>query len=452
LKVLDRLDLLGNAIGAAASPVIKFAFRGVSKVITISTRTGIKIIECVVDGSKYSFRALDATGKAFGEVNWNPIKEVVYYGLDGRTYKQKVWCNDGLESYIYRMKEILKDEEGDIVASDKGERLAVFENASDPKDTKTMVIEEAESTSYDDILDPNYGKPFYAIFKDPSDELVKEFNLLTSTAKSDFLIDFEKNPIKAILIKDNPRLIECWDLLKADFPRLKLDETTLRQVRTLLDNSAVQRNLGSRYKDELLTICKAQGFTPRGNYKPNALSVHLESINAFFTKFDGKNNMAEMVKAMKNSNENVQDGLQFVLNQMNHLDARSVKSFDLGFEGEGLPCTNCRFDVELNPSADKPLRYIEYKSYHDASQIQLPQFKNYVSSVKDLSEMKYIFNSSKLPSADAMAGMEKFIKKNKAEIFDTMSLDLKDALEIKNLTDLTDTKVKEMVSEFVTSL
>ncbi|WP_221391418.1 hypothetical protein [Dyadobacter sp. NIV53] len=154
---------------------------------------------------------------------------------------------------------------------------------------------------------------------------------------------------------------------------------------------------------------------------------------------------------MKTTNGNVQDGLQHVLTQVNkaEFDTGKVGKFDMEFEGEGLPCNKCKFDVQL-AEGSKP-RLIEYKSYSDASQIQLPQFLNYIASVNNLSEMKYVFNAAKLTTEQAKEGMKVFMNNssNKQAIFDAMKAELRQSLAIRNIGDLTDTKIVGMVTIFV---
>lgn len=211
-------------------------------------------------------------------------------------------------------------------------------------------------------------------------------------------------------------LVESWEVLqKAERSSLKLSETALRKVKELLDKSKVQTALGANYADELTKICKAQGFPPHGGYSPKSLVTHLDDIKLFFTKFEGKSDMAEVINAMKNGNESVQDGLQHTLTQMNGLEATQVKRFDMRFEEEGLPCSDCRFDVEMEAGV-KP-HYFEYKSYQNASGIQLNQFKNYLAAINSLDELQYIFNAAKLSTQQARDGMKMFFKSNAEDIF-----------------------------------
>ncbi len=264
--------------------------------------------------------------------------------------------------------------------------------------------------------------------------------------------DIANDAFYKLLDADNG-LTESWEVLhNAEKPKLKLAKEALEKVKELLTDAKVQKALGANYADELSAICKAQGFPPHGGYGPKSLVSHLDDLKTFFTKFEGKEDMAEMIKAMKNSNENVQDGLQHALAQLNSLEASSVKKFDVEFDAEGFDCpkTACRLDVEMN--GNNP-RFYEYKSYQDASQISVNQFTSYLSRVSSLSEMKYIFNAAKLSTEQAKEGMKVFMSNssNKKQIFDAMQTELKNALEIDELGDLTDLKITELVEMFVES-
>jgi len=152
------------------------------------------------------------------------------------------------------------------------------------------------------------------------------------------------------------------------------------------------------------------------------LADHLSDVKMFFNKFDGFGDMNEMVKAMTNGNESVQDGLQYTLTQMNKLDPSVVERFDMKFATDGIECANCRFDVELVQKQTGGLKFLEYKSYADASGIQLSQFKSYLQSINSLDELNYVFNALKLSIGEAKAGMKIFFTKgsNTQDIFQTI--------------------------------
>lgn len=79
------------------------------------------------------------------------------------------------------------------------------------------------------------------------------------------------------------------------------------------------------------------------------------------------------------------------------------------FDAGDVECKNCRFDVEMVVSNPK---FYEYKSYTDASKISIDQFNSYIGSINNLSELKYVFNASKLSVPQAKVGMKTFFVKN----------------------------------------
>jgi len=73
---------------------------------------------------------------------------------------------------------------------------------------------------------------------------------------------------------------------------------------------------------------------------------------------------------------------------------------DMTFEIDGGPCTNCRLDLELDPSKSGGVVYVEFKSYKLDSIPHLPvnQLKTYFSAVDSITEMKYVFNKLDTPN------------------------------------------------------
>ncbi|WP_075603159.1 hypothetical protein [Saccharicrinis aurantiacus] len=67
----------------------------------------------------------------------------------------------------------------------------------------------------------------------------------------------------------------------------------------------------------------------------------------------------------------------------------------------------------------RKLKYIEYKSYLDASGISLDQFRNYLHNITDLSELKYIFSADKLSLDEAKKGMQAVMRNNAEVIWNT---------------------------------
>jgi hypothetical protein len=71
-----------------------------------------------------------------------------------------------------------------------------------------------------------------------------------------------------------------------------------------------------------------------------------------------------------------------------------------------------------DPSIPSKLLFVEFKSYKEVMNIPLNQFKNYLSSVTDLRQMKYVFNASKFAAGtNAKDGMKRFLKANAETLF-----------------------------------
>lgn len=87
------------------------------------------------------------------------------------------------------------------------------------------------------------------------------------------------------------------------------------------------------------------------------------------------------------------------------------------FDGDDLPCIKCKFDVELNSQNASELKYLEYKSYANASKISKPQFLNYISKVDNIEQLQYVFNKSKLSLDEAKNGMKEFLVNNSDDMF-----------------------------------
>lgn len=86
--------------------------------------------------------------------------------------------------------------------------------------------------------------------------------------------------------------------------------------------------------------------------------------------------------------------------------------------------------------------------------ISLDQFKNYISTIDNLSELRYIFNAKKLSTEQAKTGMKAFLNNatNKQAVWNSMKPELKNSLELDDISDLTESKIAEMVDVFVETI
>lgn len=169
------------------------------------------------------------------------------------------------------------------------------------------------------------------------------------------------------------------------------------------------------------------------------LDRHLLNIHDFILNHKDVPGFDKVIANLKNTSINAQKGITHTLNVIKDYDPGTIKSFDLTFEGDGLPCAGCRFDVELADAKFAELRFIEFKSYalDSIPNIPLPQFKNYLASVNSISEFKYVFNKLDTPNvADIKTKFKQVFNKDPEGIFNTMSLDLKNELNIKDVDEL----------------
>lgn len=125
-----------------------------------------------------------------------------------------------------------------------------------------------------------------------------------------------------------------------------------------------------------------------------------------------------------------QEGSWHAMKNLETVDANRVEKIDAKFEKEGAICVNCKFDVELEPSAQQPLKYKEYKAYQEPSLIPVNQFKEYLNNISDLTQLNYVFSKQKLDPGNiggdyalsqAKKGMAKVINKNAKDLWETKS-------------------------------
>ena len=124
----------------------------------------------------------------------------------------------------------------------------------------------------------------------------------------------------------------------------------------------------------------------------------------------------------------------------------TTTAFDLTFEGDGLPCAGCRFDIELNGK----VKYVEFKSYalNSIPNIPLPQFKNYLASVNSISEFNYVFNKLDTPNvADVKSKFKQVFNKDPEGVFASMKPELRESLGVEDLGQF-----KELINDLDSEL
>ncbi|GIM50085.1 hypothetical protein [Capnocytophaga stomatis] len=155
-----------------------------------------------------------------------------------------------------------------------------------------------------------------------------------------------------------------------------------------------------------------------------ALKEHLDKLKTITNRYEGVEGFNKSLRdALNNPAPAVQDGLWHMITDLEkrNIAKTKIKTFDLEFDGDDLPCINCRFDVELITQNTDELKFIEYKSYKNAENISKKQFLNYIAKIDDIKQLQYVFNKNKLSLNEAKNGMKKFFDENAKEIFEANS-------------------------------
>jgi hypothetical protein len=184
-------------------------------------------------------------------------------------------------------------------------------------------------------------------------------------------------------------------------------------------------------------------------------SEYLEAVYSYTKKFGDRNIQGFDVPSFLNQPYS-QVGFLHGMRYMNSFtfDPEKVESIDFNFGDDGF-CPNCKFDVKFkntfsaNVAQDITLTFVEFKSYLNATNIQVPQFLSYISRIKTFQQLNYVFDKNKLSTQSAQSQMQTFFKSNKQAIFNAMNADLRLRVGVENVSDLTDTKVAEIVNSFV---
>lgn len=213
---------------------------------------------------------------------------------------------------------------------------------------------------------------------------------------------------------------QSWKLLK-DAGRTKLmnDTETVQKLAEVLSDRSIQKILGNETDNILkkfLTVHKNDNWS----WNKFALKEHLDKLKTITNRYEGVEGFNKSLRdALNNPAPAVQDGLWHMITDLEkrNIAKTKIKAFDLEFDGDDLPCINCRFDVELITQNTDELKFIEYKSYKNAENINKKQFLNYIAKIDDIKQLQYVFNKNKLSLNEAKNGMKEFFKKNVEDMF-----------------------------------
>ena len=153
LTALEKLDVIGTVVGIG----MKVAFKGTTKVLTISIKNGVKFVEATFAQSAYVLKVFDATQKVMKDLNWSDlalVREVTLVTLDGQQIKVMVLQDPlhAIKNGIYKIEDILKDDAGVPIRNANGDYSATVEikdplNPNGPVVKDVVVIRELGSVA-----------------------------------------------------------------------------------------------------------------------------------------------------------------------------------------------------------------------------------------------------------------------------------------------------------------
>ncbi len=118
---------------------------------TFTTSKGAKLIEATYNGTRYTFQVIRAGASALADINWGDfslVRSVQLVTPDGRVANQLVFTDptEQLRSDIrYRIKQIVKDQNGNDLKNEAGETVASLEPAPGNKAVLAVVKDLPEN-------------------------------------------------------------------------------------------------------------------------------------------------------------------------------------------------------------------------------------------------------------------------------------------------------------------
>ena len=221
------------------------------------------------------------------------------------------------------------------------------------------------------------------------------------------------------------------------------DQKTIEAVALFLDpanSNALQalggevelKNIIAKNYDMPCLTCIGTNGKALGNpiFAGRPMSQMIGDLMDFCKRFSSKQEFIDLIKGNTGLNHSlaaVREGTQHVLSTIRQnpeaFSPNTINRMDMVFEelpGSTLPCTLCRFDLEMNPPDPVPnnwIKYYEFKSYLPESiiGINVNQFKSYLSQVTDWSQFRYIFNRAKVADLDVVKKEFQKVFSNNAE-------------------------------------
>ena len=233
-------------------------------------------------------------------------------------------------------------------------------------------------------------------------------------------------------------LVEAWSAV-GKHANIRKHIPSLEKVSDLLNDADFMGKLpnGKADLDGIIDAVK-NPLDGGGAHKLVRLSDHLENIKQVVKKHSGAEGFDKLMTDLKNPAFAMQDGTTHMLNDVKNFASGKVKKFDYEFDGDGVVCTKCRFDVELSSGTPK---LIEYKSWslENIPNISSKQLTEYFRSATSIGDIKYVFNKLKTPDVNLVkTQMKEIISNNAPDIFEAMKPSVRTDLKAENLADFLD--------------
>lgn len=241
-----------------------------------------------------------------------------------------------------------------------------------------------------------------------------------------FLKDLKDNPVLFDLFNNATnfeQLLESWKVLNRH-SSIRKHVASLKKVSELLNDADFIEKLPNKRADFDAIIDAVKNPLDDGTAsKLVKLSTHLDNIKQVVNKHSGADGFERLMVDLKNPSFAMQDGAVHMLNDVKNFPKGSVKKFDYEFDGDGVACTKCRFDVELTSGTPK---LIEYKSWslENIPNISSKQLTEYFRSATSIGDIKYVFNKLKTSSIGDVKSQFQLIIGNNAKVLFEANPDL----------------------------
>lgn len=288
------------------------------------------------------------------------------------------------------------------------------------------------------VLEVNVEKIIARYGKDKLENLITLFEALPDKDAATIrrlVNDLEESQDIVDAIKAGTMPIRSWNLVfKKLGPGsiLRKDLKLLKKLSELMDNQQVSTALGGEdgIADILYAyrIAKCSICGNKGHKYLKYIDEYLEDVKIFVDKFQGLRGKGfeDVITTMKNPNARVLDGLTHMLDNVKRYDPEIVDAFE-GRIADGLSdaddlaavCDGCLFDVKFTGQS-----FAEFKSY-SLSTIKgiseprgvkfVKQFKQYIQSIGDVDDLRYVFNSNKIEDVNLIKAEFQNLFKNKTD-------------------------------------